>query len=129
MKILVDTNVLISALIYPKSKPAKALYHAAENHDLVLSDYNISEFRRIANDKFSNIKTNIDLFLAELPYELIYAVEAPQKLIADPKDAPILNAAIISDVDIIISGDKNNYTFYKITPLIYAVHTNINSRR
>jgi len=29
------------------------------------------------------------------------------KLIADPKDHPILNAAIIADVDIIISGDKH----------------------
>jgi uncharacterized protein len=28
-------------------------------------------------------------------------------LIADPKDHPILNAAIIADVDIIISGDRH----------------------
>ena len=60
-----------------------------------MTDHNTSEFRRIANDKFSNTKADIDLFLAELTYELIFALEAPQKLIADPKDAPILNAAII----------------------------------
>ena len=29
------------------------------------------------------------------------------KIIADPKDVPILNAAILADVDIIISGDKH----------------------
>jgi putative PIN family toxin of toxin-antitoxin system len=107
LRILADTNILISALFYPKSKPANALYHAADNHDLVLSDHNIAEFRRIARDKFSSTQADIDLFLTELPYELIIALEAPQKLIADPKDAPILNAAIISDVDIIISGDKH----------------------
>jgi len=28
-------------------------------------------------------------------------------LISDPKDAPVLNAAIITDVDIIVSGDKH----------------------
>jgi len=28
-------------------------------------------------------------------------------LITDPKDAPILNAAIVADVDVIISGDKH----------------------
>jgi predicted nucleic acid-binding protein len=28
-------------------------------------------------------------------------------LINDPKDAPILDAAIVADVDVIISGDKH----------------------
>ena len=107
MRILADTNILISALFYPGSKPSKALYHAADNHDLVLSDHNIAEFHRIAKAKFSETQADIDLFLTELPYELILAPEAPQKLIADPKDAPILNAAIIADVDIIISGDNH----------------------
>jgi predicted nucleic acid-binding protein len=107
LKILADTNILISALLYPNSKPSMALCHAADNHDLVLSDYNIAEFRRIAGKKFSRTQADIDLFLTELTYELIPAPEAPQKLIADPKDAPILNAAIIADVDIIISGDKH----------------------
>ena len=29
------------------------------------------------------------------------------KLIDDPKDAPILNAALINEVDVIVSGDKH----------------------
>ena len=35
---------------------------------------------------------------------------APQeagKLLRDPKDQPILNAAILAQVDIVISGDKH----------------------
>ena len=28
-------------------------------------------------------------------------------MISDPKDHPILNAAIVADVDIIVSGDKH----------------------
>ena len=107
MKILIDTNILISALLYTNSKPAIAMLHAAENYDLYLADYNVYEFRRIAKDKFSKMQADIDLFLAELTYELIVAPEVPDKLINDPKDAPILNAAILADVDIIISGDKH----------------------
>ena len=107
MKILADTNILISALFYPGSKPAKALYHAADKHDLVLTDHNITEFRRIARDKFSKAHADIDLFLTELTYDLILAPEVPQKLMSDPKDEPILNAAIIADADFIISGDKH----------------------
>ena len=60
LKILADTNILISALLYPESVPAKALYHAANNHDFVLSDYNIAEFRRIAKDKFSKAQADPD---------------------------------------------------------------------
>lgn len=107
MKILMDTNILISALLYPASKPSLALLHVARNHELVLSDYNILEFRRIAGEKFAKLQPDIDVFLTELAYELVPAPHSPQKLIADPKDAPILNAAIIEDVDIIISGDKH----------------------
>jgi len=107
LKVLIDTNILISALFYPFGKPAKALFHAVDNHELILTDYNISELRRIAKEKFQDRQADIDLFLAELSYELIPAPEAPQKLISDPKDAPIINAAIIAGVDIIISGDNH----------------------
>jgi putative PIN family toxin of toxin-antitoxin system len=107
LKILPDTNILISALLYPSSIPSLALFHAAKHHELVLSDYNITEFRRVASTKFSRTLSDIDVFLAELTYILIFAPHFPQKLISDPKDAPILNAAILEGVDIIISGDKH----------------------
>ena len=107
MRILIDTNILISALLYPNSKPSQVLLYVARHHELVLSDYNIAEFRRIAKDKFDKKHSDIEVFLAELGFELIIAPHAPQKLISDPKDAPILNAAIMESVDIIISGDKH----------------------
>lgn len=75
MKVLANTNILISALLWPGSKPAKALLDAARHHTLVLCDRNI--------------------------------FENPQKLIRDAKDQPILNAAIVADVDIILTGDKD----------------------
>ena len=42
MRILVDTNVLFSALVFPRSKPARALLYIADNHEIVLCDRNIS---------------------------------------------------------------------------------------
>ena len=38
---------------------------------------------------------------------LIPAVDHAEKLIRDAKDQPILNAAIVYDVDIILTGDKD----------------------
>ncbi|MCL2637902.1 MAG: putative toxin-antitoxin system toxin component, PIN family [Oscillospiraceae bacterium] len=107
MKILADTNILISALLYPDSKPAIALIQAAVKHELILTDYNISELHRVAAKKFPAKLPDADALLAKLKFELVSAPISAQKLIADPKDAPILNAAILHEVDVIISGDKH----------------------
>lgn len=107
MRILADTNILISALLWPGSKPAVALFHAARHHELVLSDHNISEFRDVLTRKAPHALGDMEVFLSELAFELVIAPEYPQKLIADPKDQPILNAALMSGVDIIITGGKH----------------------
>ena len=104
---MADTNILFSALLFPESRPAKALFHIVEHHTLVLCDYIISELRDVVSRKRPDLLADIDVFMAKLPYELVPAPLQPGKLISDPKDHPILNAAIITDVDIIISGDKH----------------------
>ena len=107
MKIMADTNILFSALLFPESRPAKALFYIVEYHNLVLCDYIVSEFRDVVSRKRPDLLADIDLFLAKLPFEMVIAPLLPCNLISDPKDHPILNAALIADVDIIISGDKH----------------------
>ena len=121
MKILADTNILISALLYPNSKPSVALMYIAEHHDLILTDYNIAELRSVSRRKFPNMEADIDVLLGKLTYELIPAPLSPHKLIKDPKDAPILNAAIVSGVDIIISGDKHFLQLDLQSPKVMSV--------
>jgi len=104
---MTDTNILFSALLFPESKPSKALFHIIENHQLILCDYIISELHNVVSRKRPDLLADIDAFIAKLPFELVPAPLQPGKLISDPKDHPILNAAIIADVDIIISGDKH----------------------
>ena len=48
-----------------------------------------------------------EVLLAEMAYELIPAAYHAEKLIRDVKDQPILNAAMIANVDIILTGDKD----------------------
>ena len=43
MRILIDTNILFSALLFPQSKPARVLLYIAEHHNIVLCDRNIEE--------------------------------------------------------------------------------------
>lgn len=107
MRILVDTNILFSALVFPRSKPAQALLYVAENHEIVLCDRNLMELRDILKRKAPKFLPDAEVLLAEMSYELIPAVEHAEKLIRDAKDQPILNAAIVYDVDIILTGDKD----------------------
>ena len=107
MRILVDTNILFSALLFPNSKPARALMHIVEYHEMVLCDRNIVEIRDILRRKAPQYLPDAEVLLAELSYELIPAVDHAEKLIRDAKDQPILNAAIVADVDIILTGDKD----------------------
>ena len=74
---------------------------------MVLCDRNISELRDILNRKAPKVLPDAEVLLAEMSYELIPAVDYAEKLIRDAKDQPILNAAIISDVDVILTGDKD----------------------
>ena len=107
MRIMADTNILISALLFPASLPAKVLLHIASNHDLVLCDHIIAEIRDVVSRKRPDLLGDIDVLLAQLPYDLVIAPQEPSKLMQDPKDQPILNAAIMAGVDIIVSGDKH----------------------
>ena len=107
MRILIDTNVLFSALVFPNSKPARALLYVADKHEMVLCDRNITEIREILKRKASRFLPDVEVLLAEMSYELIPAVDHAEKLIRDAKDQPILNAAIVYDIDIILTGDKD----------------------
>lgn len=106
MRILIDTNICFR-LGFPHSRPAAALLHVANHHEMVLCDRNITELRDILQRKAPRFLPDAEVLLAELAYELIPAVDHAEKLIRDAKDQPILNAAIVSDVDVILTGDKD----------------------
>ncbi|MDR1111237.1 MAG: putative toxin-antitoxin system toxin component, PIN family [Deltaproteobacteria bacterium] len=104
---MADTNIFISTLLFPNSLPAKVLRHIANNHELVLCDHIVVEIRDVVSRKRPDLLADVDVLLAQLSYEPVIAPTEPSKLIPDPKDQPILNAAIMAGVDVIVSGDKH----------------------
>ncbi len=107
MKVLVDTNILISAVLFPNSRPAAALLRTSEHHEMVLCERNLYELRDVLKRKAPEVLPDAEVLLAELSYELIPSVDDGSKLIRDAKDQPILNAAIVAGVDVILTGDKD----------------------
>jgi len=116
MRIMVDTNILFSSLLFPNSVPAKALMHAAKYHSLVLCDYVIAELYDTISRKRSDLMADTDVLLTELSYEIQTAPREPSKLFIHPKDAPILNAAVLADVDVLLSGDKHFLSLNTVRP-------------
>lgn len=107
MRILVDTNILISAILFPDSKVAKTLLYVTEHHEMVLCERNIYELETVLKRKKPDKLPDAKVLLAELSYELVPVTDHSEILIRDMKDQPILNAAIYADVDIILTGDKD----------------------
>lgn len=107
MRILIDTNILFSALLFPHSTPARALLHATEHFDIYLCEQNISEFSEILARKAPSYLPSAESFLMEFSFTKIPAIYSKNQTIRDVSDQPILNAAIKFNIDVIITGDKD----------------------
>ena len=110
MKILVDTNILISVALFPNPRIMRFWSLAADKNDLFLCSYSLEELDRVSARKFPAKKQHLVAFLKKLKYTLVRTRNAKisnAAVIRDPKDYPILTSAISADVDILISGDKD----------------------
>ncbi len=107
MKVLVDSNVIISALLWPNSNPANALVLVIQEHELYLCDQILYELNDIVKRKAPHALGALSIFIDDLDFINVPEVDLGLVYISDIKDQPILNAAIAADVDVIITGDKH----------------------
>lgn len=109
MRIMIDTNILLSALIFESTKLAELIEYITEKHKLVLCSYVIEEAKEVISRKSSEYIAVLDRFLLKISFELVYTpsdISTAPKM-RDEKDIPVIISAIASDVDILITGDKD----------------------
>ena len=111
MTVMLDTNILISAGLFPNSRLASLAVKISEDFQVILSSNIIDELREVAQLKFPDRKQVLERFLKHLSFEMAYT---PKEIdediypkIRDKRDYPILASAIIADVDVFITGDKD----------------------
>ncbi|MDL2316875.1 PIN domain-containing protein [Desulfovibrio sp. OttesenSCG-928-A18] len=80
MRVMADTNVYISTLLFPASLPSKVLLHITGKHELVLCDHIVAEIRDVVARKRPDLLADVDVLLAQLSYEMIIAPKEPSKL-------------------------------------------------
>ncbi len=110
MRIMLDTNVLLSAILFPSERMNRMMRCIFEEHRLVLSSFIVEELGYVIQRKFPTKAAAVDQMLAAMSYELVYTPRVMDQTlfeIRDPKDYPVLYTAIIEDVDILITGDKD----------------------
>jgi putative PIN family toxin of toxin-antitoxin system len=114
-KVLIDTNILVSAALFPQSVPAQAYMKAVmPPHEAIVCDYSVDEFRRVFNIKFSHRLQDYDRFISAMalavsivsaPVEGQYEEDANK--IRDIYDRPIFRAAVAAKTDVLLTGDKD----------------------
>ena len=110
MRIMLDTNVLISALLFPDVKTDAMMNYIFTHHQLVLSSYVVDELKRVVKRKFRGKEMATNKLLMMMSFEYVYTpskVESGLFDIRDAKDYPVLYTAIIEDVDVLVTGDKD----------------------
>lgn len=127
MRVMNDTNIFISAALFPNGKAAAALKKSLlPPYQPLTCDYVVDELHHKFREKFPNRITELEAFLyASLP--IIHVVPTPEEVIdaeekiRDSKDRPILRAALSSNAELFLTGDKDFLESSVVDPRIISV--------
>ena len=124
MRVFVDTNIVISALLFPNGKTAKVFSHLLRKHTVIISSYIREECKEVFEKKFPTKMKQLEIFFNGINFE---EFATPDKIdrqkypnMRDVKDLPILASAILSDSDILLTGDKDFADVKIDKPLIFT---------
>jgi len=113
MKILIDSSTLYSAIAHD-GKVSNVLDLLIEEHTIVVSDYIVEELKRNLRKNVSKEKEDEAVDLVEdfvsnchlkKKDDYLKNLQRAEKKISK-KDAPILACGMLSDIDYIVSSDK-----------------------
>ena len=110
MRIVLDTNVLISGIFF--TGPPYQILEAWRdgNLQILVSPAILEEYRRVMNELASQFEAiNLDSFLdlLTLRSEIVLAPVMPRVIKDDPSDDKFLECAIAGKAACIVSGDKH----------------------
>jgi len=115
LRVVIDTNVLISGFISRESYPAKLVDGWVEKRfDPVVSEEIIREYREVlTRDRFSalgSVEERLKLLDALLSFEHVVLVNPRERICMvkdDPGDDIFLECATAGECEFIISGDQH----------------------
>ena len=114
MRIMIDTNIIVSAVLLPHSKTRIIMNDIMKNHIVIISSYVLAELNRVFQKKFIKFKIELNKFLLSNEFEFFH-ISLSKNLndipyIRDKKDYPILVSFIKSEADLLVTGDNDYFT-------------------
>ena len=111
MRVVLDTNVLLSALVFPGSKPDHVLQRVRGGEvELFLSSFILAELERILRDKFRLTKRQMDdrVTVIRRMAAIVEPTERIALVVAKDDDNRILECAVAVRADDLVTGDKEH---------------------
>ncbi|SPF42220.1 Nucleotide binding protein PINc [Candidatus Sulfotelmatobacter kueseliae] len=111
MRCVVDTNVLVSAIVFPLSVPRQAVDKALSDGVLLFSDFTLDELKEVLfRSKFDRYVSREEraLFLAQIGVaaEFVHIIQVVREC-RDQNDDKFLEVALNGRADVIITGDAD----------------------
>ena len=115
MKVVIDTNILVSGLMFPESIPGRVIAAWSEaRFDVVSSHEQLAEIGRVlAYPIIRRILKWDDQRIEHFIKGLYIRVEMAQpestsvEELRDPDDSPIVGALLAADADLLVTGDHD----------------------
>ena len=110
VRVVVDTNVLVSALV-GHGKPKMLVLRLFETHSLVLSNKMLAELMDVlSREKFKEVKSSkVGSFVSLLARgsKLVNPSSISRVVPEDPDDDLVLATAHAADADYVVTGDRH----------------------
>ena len=113
IKVFIDTNILVSSILYPNSVPFLVCSKATKSpFAMYTSDYCINELHNVIVNKFPSKLLELNVFLyVFLPHINVIKTSdkelEEERLIRDIDDRKVYRGAFEANVDIFVTGDKD----------------------
>jgi len=111
LRVVLDTNVLLAAFI-SRGLCHDLLEHCVREHEIVLSEFLLGEFRRILKAKFRVPDERVGRAetLLRSETEIVEPAPLPAPVCRDPDDDWVLATAVTGACRCIVTGDKDLLT-------------------
>lgn len=124
LRVVLDTNVLLSGIAYPGSIPGKIM--AAWRHgsvEVLLSTFILDELRRVlprlsSRHGLSPAEVDDLIDILSIQAELVDPVLLDESELRDTNDLPVLGSLLAAHADYLVTGDKDLLALAERFPII-----------